>query len=373
VHKPTKAESSNLQQIYLGAFVILMSLIWFSPEKCYAQSEIIPAIKVAKKKKKAEKPTPSKKPIRVKDRYRRPPSTSGSKKAIDSYKPPRSMKTTQGGIDSYQPPKTIQKPGRIFNQYRQPPSQRVKYNNQPGKDNQLEAPLAEEGGTVERPSIWQRLFNRKKATIYAGSQKYESATPSVGILHSGEIQYKPTDHQKISKTQHQHQGNIRKAPPKLVEKQFSYKALYMSNYQGNMKVLKPDRQEKQRWANASELQQAGIYKIKREKDKAANYTTFYKQLKAPKPQAKTRNFEKLSAKVHQYEGNLRIRKPEKDMHPSVYYLKSKTKNSYEEKEKYRRWRLVITHIFDKSDQPKHTKEKPRKPRYDKDESEIWYY
>ena len=330
------------------------------------------------------------------------------------------MKTTQGGIDNYQPPQTIQKPARILDQYRQPPSQRVRYNNKPGMENQLEAPQAEEGGTVERTSIWQRIFNRKKATIYAGSQKYEPPTPSVGTFHSGEIKYKPTDHQKISKNQHQHQGDLRRAPPKMlekqyqnkalymssyqgeikykptdhqkisknqhqyqgdlrraphkmVEKQFGYRALFMSNYQGDIKVLKPERQEKQRWANASELQQAGMYKVKREKEGAADYTTFYKQLKVPKPHTQTRNFEKLSAKVHQYEGDIRIRKPEKDMHPSVYYLKSKTKNSYKEKEKYRRWRLFITHIFDKSAQPKHTQEKPRKPRYDKDESEIWYY
>ena len=179
--------------------------------------------------------------------------------------------------------------------------------------------------------------------------------------------------EQMSDDVHQHRGNIRQAPPNRVDKQFGYKAQHMSFYGGNMKVLKPDRQDKKLRGTSSDMQQAGMYKVRKEKDKAAGYTTYQGTLKLPTLKARTRHFEKLSAKVHQYDGDIRYRKPGKDMHPSVYYLKSKNLNSYEQKEKYRRWRLVITHIFDKKDQPQHLKEKKRKPRYDKDESEIWYY
>jgi len=309
----------------------------------------------------------------IKNRYRRPASTSGPEKASDSYKPPRSMKTSQGGVDDYQPPATLQKPSRIRDQYQRPPSKRVRFHNQPGNDKHLIAPNAEEGGMIEPLSFWQRIFNRKKATVYAGSQKYDPARPSEGMFHSGNIKYKPVNHEKISENQHQHQGNIYRAPPKQVEKQFGYKAEFMASYQGRFRVPKPQKQEAQKMALSSELQGAGMYKVKKTKDEAPAYTSFHKQVKMPTAKARTRHYEKLSAKVHEFEGDLRIRKPKKDMHPSVYYLKSKTKNSYEQKENYRRWRLALSHIFSKKEQPKHASEKPRKPRYDKGESEIWYY
>lgn len=283
------------------------------------------------------------------------------------------MKTTQGGIDNYRPPKTIRKPSRIQDQYQRPPSRRVRFHNQPNEDNRLEVPNAEEGGPIEKLSIWQRIFNRKKATIYAGSRKYNPPGRAEGTIHGGNIRYRPADHEKLSQQQHQHQGEILRAPPKQVEKQFGYKAQYIASYQGWIKVPKPQKQEAQKMALSSELQGAGMYKVKKEKDRAPEYSTFHEQLKMPGPKARTRHFEKLAEKVHRYEGDLRVRKPGKDMHPSVYYLKSRTKNSYEQKEKYRRWRLTLSHIFSKKAQPKHAKEKARKPRYDKDESEIWYY
>jgi hypothetical protein len=363
----------SLSTSHFFAFAFLLSIALCAPAMIYAQSKIIPKVKVSKKQDKAERPSPPKKPLQIKDRYRRPASTSGPEKARDSYKPPRSMKTSQGGVDIYQPPKTLQRPSIIKDQYQRPPSKRVRFNNQADEDNHLSVPNAEEGGSVEPLSFWQRLFARKKATVYPGSQKYDPAGPPEGLLHGGGIKYKPTDHEKISKNQHQHQGNILRAPPKQVEKQFGYKAEFMANYQGWIRVPKPVKQEAQKMALSAELQGAGMYKIKKEKDKAPEYTSFHEQIKMPRLKARTRHFEKLSEKVHQYEGDLRIRKPEKEMHPSVYYLKSKTKNSYEQKEKYRRWRLTLSHIFSKQEQPKHATEKPRKPRYDKDESDIWYY
>ncbi|MEO0332144.1 MAG: hypothetical protein AAF223_10725, partial [Bacteroidota bacterium] len=89
--------------------------------------------------------------------------------------------------------------------------------------------------------------------------------------------------------------------------------------------------------------------------------------------AKSRYFEKLSRRVHQYNGDIKRPRRGKDMHPSVDYLTARQKNTHKKKEKYRRRRIWLSHIFKSKDQPKHLKENTRKPRYDKKEAEIWNY
>jgi hypothetical protein len=96
-------------------------------------------------------------------------------------------------------------------------------------------------------------------------------------------------------------------------------------------------------------------------------------MKRPTQRAEARYYKKLSEEVHQFNGFTKVRKPGKDMHPSVEYLGGKTQNSYQQKENHRKRKLFWSHIFRKNDQPKHLDEKQHKPRYDKGESEIWYY
>ncbi len=323
---------------YFFFCVALLLCIGFTTDQSYGQT--IPTVKVEKKKKKADIPKLNKKPRQVKDNYQRPKSKRKAEKSKD--------------------------------QYNRPPSKRVRYNNTPG-DSRHFSPNAEEGQPVERVSIWQRIFNRNKPTNYGGKSRLNPSGQADGTEYNGKLKRRKVNHKQLSQERHQFRGRIRQAPHKQIDKQFGYKAQHMSSYQGAGKVLKPAREDKRLKGLSTDMQQTGLYKVRKEKDQAAAYTTFRGNLKLPTLKARTHYFKKLSAKVHQYDGDIRYRKPGKDMHPSVFYLKSKTRNSYEQKEKYRRWRLIFMHIFDNKEQPKHLKEKNRKPRYDKNESEIWYY
>ncbi len=226
--------------------------------------------------------------------------------------------------ETYRGPKTSPHPSKQKDNYQRPESLRKaekskdKYErpasatvdyNTTPQQNQNPAPPYEEGQSDTKVSLWKRTFGKSTPHTFEGNLKRAAKDQAT----------EGTDYQ----------GSIRRAPQKRLERQFQYRAQYYSLYSGEIKL--------------------------------------------PTLNAKTRSAKKLSAKVHQYDGDIRYRKPGKDMHPSAFYLKSKTKNSYEQKENYRRWRLTLSHIFDKSDQPKRVTEKKHKPRYDKDESEIWNY
>ncbi len=112
-----------------------------------------------------------------------------------------------------------------------------------------------------------------------------------------------------------------------------------------------------------------------EKNKAYYMAKYQGQIRVRTPRGQTRYHKKLAAQVHQHEGSIRVKKGffGKDKHPSVHHLAQRSKTSYQQKERHRKRRVWITHIFKSKEQPQHLKDKVRKPRYDSKESEIWYY
>ncbi|WPP51541.1 hypothetical protein [Catalinimonas niigatensis] len=356
-----KSTTSFLHYFHFFSIAVVLTLlfIFLQHGELLAQSkkDKLPTIKVSRKKKEA---------LEVKE-------IKKSKTIQDSYSGPKTTPTTGRPKDSYKRLETLRKPEKSKDQYRQPASKTVNYDNSPQQNRNTLPPL-EEGQDKSKGSFWKRMFKKKTVSTFEGNlktTKQEEGTK--GTDYQGNIKQQKIDYNQLAKDQHLYQGKIRKAPQKRLDRQFQYKAEYMNFYSGGKRVPTPHKKEKQDKVKSDDLQSAGMYRVKKPNDKAAAYTTYHDQIKLPTSKAKTRNYKKLSDKVHQYDGDVRYRKPGKDMHPSVFYLKAKTKNSYEQKEKYRRWRLVISHIFKQSDQPKRVKEKDRKPRYDKDESEIWYY
>ncbi len=138
-------------------------------------------------------------------------------------------------------------------------------------------------------------------------------------------------YKKISAEQHGFTGHIRQLRPYQQEKVNENKAYYIGGHQG--------------W------------------------------LRVPTPKAQTRYHKKLASQIHGYTGDIRVRKrkPGENMHPSVHHLSRVGKASYEQKERHRKRRIWLTHIFKSKEQPQHLKEKTRKPRYDSKETDIWYY
>lgn len=344
---------------YLPVMISLV-LVLLQSGDVLAQSkkDQLPTVKVSKKRKEPIKIKPGKKPQKIKETYSGPKTSDNNSKARDDYKRPASLR----------------KPEKSKDQYQRPASKTVNFDNSGKTANQYPSPPVEEGQEPQKRSFFQRIFHRKSALEFEGNMKRKKKEEGTdGTDYQVKVKKSKIDYEQLAKDQHLYQGNIRKAPQKRVDKQFQYKAEYMFFYAGGKRVPKPEKQEKISKQQSADLQTAGLYKVKKEKDKAASYTSYHGQIKLPTLKARTSHYKKLSKKVHQYDGDIRYRKPGKDMHPSVFHLKAKTKNSYEQKEKYRRWRLIISHIFKQSDLPKNVKEKDRKPRYDKNESEIWYY
>ena len=355
--------------------VVLTVLCLFSQHAdllAQSKKDKLPTIKVSRKKKEPLEVKEIKKAKTVQDSYSGPKTTPNAGRAKDSYKRPETVRKPEKSKDKYNRPETLSKPEKSKDRYQQPASKTVNYNTSPQDQNS--PPPLEEGQAKVKEGVWKRIF--RKNTPYTFEGKLKPTKPiegTEGTDHQGTIKQKKIDYDQLAKDQHLYQGKIRRAPQKRLDRQFRYRAEYMSFYAGGKRVPTLHKKQKQEQNKSDDLQSAGMYKVKKQNDKAAAYTTYHEQIKLPTLKAKTRHYKKLSEKVHQYDGDIRYRKPGKDMHPSVFHLKAKTKNSYEQKEKYRRWRLVLSHIFKQSDQPKHVKVKERKPRYDKDESEIWYY
>jgi hypothetical protein len=79
-----------------------------------------------------------------------------------------------------------------------------------------------------------------------------------------------------------------------------------------------------------------------------------------------------SKKMANYTGDIIVRRHKKGMHPSAVYQGGRIKSSYAAKEKYRKKILKKYGRNEGIETPNYQKQKEKKPKYDKRESEIWY-
>lgn len=92
---------------------------------------------------------------------------------------------------------------------------------------------------------------------------------------------------------------------------------------------------------------------------------------------KVREPGKAFARATEYQGNIKMKKPglfDKDeRHPDARFVKINKNNTDEERSTLTNLKLWWARLFKKNDnQPKHLKEKVKKPRYDKGEDGLWY-
>lgn len=88
---------------------------------------------------------------------------------------------------------------------------------------------------------------------------------------------------------------------------------------------------------------------------------------------KEKEARKKSKQMSRYRGDLIVKKRPKGAHPSAAYRGGKVKNSYQQKEKYRKRMLKRMGRNKKAQQPNYLRKKNRdeKPTYDSRESDIW--
>ena len=84
----------------------------------------------------------------------------------------------------------------------------------------------------------------------------------------------------------------------------------------------------------------------------------------------SRYYQKLSNKVHQYEGSIKLTYDRKSMHPSAAARKNVVMRSRKMAERRKALHKWWNNLWDRG-QPEVVKEEAKKPRYDGDEEEIW--
>lgn len=92
---------------------------------------------------------------------------------------------------------------------------------------------------------------------------------------------------------------------------------------------------------------------------------------------KTREPGKAFARESDYQGNIKMKKfdlfGKKDLHPDAQFVKTNKNNVESERSLLTNFKLTLAKLFGKDDlQPDSVKEKQKKPKYNKDEGQIWY-
>ena len=371
----------------------LLGLLLLGEQQAWAQDKSgTPAVKVRRKKKKIKKlnpnrearsvkdshqkpssqptnfshkdqysrPASKRKSKKVKNNYQRPRSLTNSGQVKDAYQSPRSLKRSGQVDDRYQPPRSLSNAGRVKDDYQRPKSisrsEKVKVSDA----RPLSEPSAEEGQEKSHLPLLDQLFNRHNRYFRQKERYLENLSLQLsgyqGNARVRKSQVAPGGSRR-DKSVGNFEGKV--TFPSRVAQRKSYKKMSaeQGSFTGHIRQLRPYLQEKV------------------DENKAYYISGHKGWLRVPTPQAQTRYHKKLASQVHQYTGDIRIkkRKPGENMHPSVHHLARRGKASYEQKERHRKRRIWITHIFKSKEQPQHLKEKTRKPRYDNKESDIWYY
>lgn len=306
---------------------------------CAQEGGEAPTVKVRRKKKKVKKVNPNRPARSTKDRYKRPLSLPASSSPKDTYLPPRSITSS----------------GKVKDKYTPPPSKKGSGKVRASDANPMSAPDVEEGQDKAHLPLLDRLFNRYDRHHRQKERYLENLSIQLSG-YQGDLRVRK-NRREPDKLVGNFKGSVTIPARAAQRKAYEKVSADHSAFAGHQKQLRPYLQRKI------------------EKNKAYYMAQYQGQFRVRTPKGKTRYHKKLAAQVHQHEGGIRVRKRffGSEKHPSVHHLAQKSKTSYQQKERHRRRRVWITHIFKSKEQPQHLKEKVRKPRYDDKESEIWYY
>ena len=147
----------------------------------------------------------------------------------------------------------------------------------------------------------------------------------------------------------------------------------------NLKPLKPGRNPMgEQIARRSEAYKGnGLVKsdYKKRKDARRRDKQFghYKGVLVKSDYKKRKDARKKSQEMSRYRGDLLVKKTPRGSHPSAVWRGGKVKNSYQQKEKYRKRMMKRIGRNKNNLQPNYLRKKNRdeKPTYDSRESEIW--
>lgn len=226
----------------------------------------------------------------------------------------------------------------------------------------------------ERPQRWSKRYsNSTEAASFRGNRrvkKRENLQPGthhserkerIGKKYSSYEGGRFPGHQKVMKKEILKPGTHHSERSKRISPQYESRA--GANHSGSLRVKK------------KYLKKPGTHHSERKASIARQYNStegasFRGNLKARSRRAKARYYEKQAEKVHQFEGTIRIKTSQRNMHPSAAARKNIGMRSRKQAEQRRQLHKWWNKLWDRG-QPEVVKEKAPKPRYDKGENEIW--
>lgn len=367
-----------------------VALLWVGEHHAWAQDKSgTPTIKMRRKKKKVKKVNPNRTARPVRDNHRSAPSQPTNFSHKDQYRPPASKRNSGKVKDNYRRPASKLNSGNVKDNYRRP---RSRANSGKVKDNYQAPPSFQQSGNVKDTYKPPQSVGRSEKvkvsdahTLDADEGKKESHLPLIDQLfnpHNRYFRRKERYLQNLSIQLNSYQGDAR-----IRKNQVAPGGNHRNKTVGSFKglVVIPSRPAQRRSYKkissehdqfTGHIRQLHPYQRKKVNENKAYYISGHRGwLRTPTPKAQTRYHKKLASQIHQHTGDIRVkkRKPGENMHPSVHHLARRGKASYEQKERHRKRRIWLTHIFKSKEQPQHLKEKTRKPRYDSKETDIWYY
>ncbi len=278
-----------------------------------------------------------------------------SRPVKDKYRPPLSLPASSSPKDTYLRPRSITSSGKVKDNYSPPRSKSRSEGVRAADARPMNAPDAEEGQNKPHLPLLDRIFNRYDR-YHRQKERYLQNLSIQLSGYQGDMRVRK-DRGAPDKSVGSFKGPV--LIPARVTQRKAYEKVSKEHdaFAGHQKQLRP------------------YLRRKIEKNKAYYMAQYQGQIRVRTPKGQTRYHKKLADQVHQHEGSIRVKKRffGSDKHPSVHHLAQKSKASYQQKERHRKRRVWITHIFKSKEQPQHLKEKVRKPRYDSKESEIWYY
>jgi len=117
---------------------------------------------------------------------------------------------------------------------------------------------------------------------------------------------------------------------------------------------------------------AGHYKVNTSSRIKTEGVDFQGNFKTSTRFFKNRDYRKKSREQQLFAGNYKVRRTKgKDLHPSATYSGGRLKDPNKRNDLSRKWKLLLAKTKKNADQPKHLKNKYKKPKYDPKERDIW--
>ena len=159
-----------------------------------------------------------------------------------------------------------------------------------------------------------------------------------------------------------------------------------ADYQGNLKVRKNKKIKTEGTTFAGHLKVrpnartktpgttfAGHYRVSTNSRIKTEGVNFQGNQKIATRFSKNRYYRQKSREQQLFAGNYKVRRNKgKDLHPSATYSGGRLKDPNKRDDLSRKWKLLLAKTQKNADQPKHLKEKSKKPKYDPKEKDLWY-